>query len=268
MAGLGWTIDEKQRVDLKVAVFKGMRLLVNGREAAVIKMRKNGVTPFKLDDGREATLTLDRGMGVQVDWELRVQGQVVLNDRERKQRSCLKCGKGAKAGEKFCEKCGAALPEGQTQRKLVKLRSARATILAVSAMFLVFGAFMYFAQQETAEKALQNLSSYKDSDPFPKPIGGVTYTVAELREKIQLEPLQSAGLNGFLCLVMLGLYFYSKRSPLVALVIALAVYGSVLVLNAILDPATIGQGLYMKLIVLAVLVKGVQSALELRKVDA
>lgn len=67
---------------------------------------------------------------------------------------------------------------------------------------------------------------------------------------------------------MLGLFFYSKKSPLAALLMAMGVYAAVIVLNAIMDPLTLGQGLALKIFVFALLINGVRMALELRKMEA
>jgi len=261
-----WTVDENTRVELKPGLFK-RRVLVNGEEVLKQAFSPKQPLQFKLGS-RSATLTMAQGYGFQQDVELRVSGEVHLSERERTQRACLACGQKAKAEDQFCERCGAALPEAATQRKIIRLNSARGTIAGVGWLFLVAALFMGFLQSEIAKESLKNLEGYAATDVYPEPIDGETLTVGQLREQVQREPYQVAGLNVFLALVMFGLYYYSRRAPLTALIAAVSVYVAVQVLNAIVDPKTLAQGIYVKIFVTFFLANGVRSALQLRNLKA
>jgi ubiquinone biosynthesis protein COQ9 len=60
---------------------------------------------------------------------------------------------------------------------------------------------------------------------------------------------------------MVVLAWWSKRRALPAILIATAVFVVVQVTGAIMDPATLMQGLVMKIFVIAVLIKGIKGAL-------
>lgn len=265
MKGPIWKVDEFYQVELKFSFLGKYRILVNGQEVVNQRVKKNTAIPFTLEDGRKAEMSVITWGGLSPEWELRVENQLILSNRQIKEMSCPKCGKGAKTGDKFCEKCGAELPNAENQLKVIRLKGARKTIAGLALIFLISGLVLFFVQKGTSDKNLDNLSRFKDSDAYPELINGKQMTVGELRQDIQQETWGILILNGILCVIMVGLYFYAKKSPLVAILMAGGVYASVIVLNAIVDPKTIGQGLAMKIIIIAFLVKGIRSALELRK---
>ena len=96
----------------------------------------------------------------------------------------------------------------------------------------------------------------------------MTYTVAALRDQVAWEPWSVLIVNLILGAVMVGLAIWSRRAPLPAVLVATATYAVVLVGNAIMDPTTIGQGLILKIVVIAVLAKGIKAALALRLAHA
>ena len=99
---------------------------------------------------------------------------------------------------------------------------------------------------------------------YPQPIEGKTYLVGALRDRITWELWSVLALNGFLSAIMLGLSIWAKRAPLHAMIVAAAVYAVVVVGNAIAEPASIAQGMIMKILIVAVFVRGIKAALELR----
>jgi hypothetical protein len=150
---------------------------------------------------------------------------------------------------------------------MARLREAGAAIGYLSAMFLFFGIVMFFVQQGTADKALDNLAKFSDGERV-KLTDGKEYIVRELRDEIRMEPVTVLLTNIILSIIMFGLYFYSKKAPLVAIIAAAAIYGSVIVANAAIDPKTIGQGIIVKIIVIGLFIRGIRMALELRKAEA
>ena len=263
-----WKIDDNYQVELKFSFPSKTKVLVNGQQVPHTKGALKRSIVFTLEDRREGVIAVAPFGILAVERELRVNGQIVLSQAQLAKIACGKCGKKFKAVDKFCEKCGAELPEAETQLKMVRLKEAGNMIGGLALMFLVFGAVLYFVKANQADESLKKFAKYQDSQVLPEPINGKQYTVGELRKEISEEPIDILVTNAVLAVIMFGLYLYSKKSPLVALITAAAVYGSVNVLNAIIDPKTLGQGLILKIIVIGLFIKGIRSALELRKVDS
>jgi hypothetical protein len=147
-----------------------------------------------------------------------------------------------------------------------KVRSARSTIGLLSVLFTLGAIVFFFLTKTQAEQALTQLGQAGDAEFLAQPVSGMT-TVGELRAALAREPWQVLGLNLFLAAVMLGLWFWSKRALVPAIITALGIYVTVMVASAVSDPKTIVQGLFLKLVVIAALGKGVQSALAARKLE-
>lgn len=266
MITVSWKLDDSNSVTMKRGIWGGIRMFVNGREVARKTPWKSCSIPFALEDGRKAELIVTQ-TGFVPEAELRIDGQVVLSDSDKNSISCLKCGTASKAGGKFCEKCGAALPDAENHLRMKKLKESRNAIAVVGAMFLVFGVLMYFMQQSNLTVSMKNLEQFKDSDMYPRLVAGKQISVGELKQMIQKQPITTLVTNIVLAVLMFALFLYSKKSPLAAIMIATGIYASVHVLNAIADPMTISQGLVMKIIMMAMLIKGIRATLELRKVS-
>lgn len=193
---------------------------------------------------------------------------------------CGACGKPIRGGDEFCEACGA--PVGDELKRALRERlesshseyaahskqhrGARSTIAVLAVLFLFGGVVFFFVTRSQSEVALQNLAGASDSDLLAQPIPGAV-TVGQARELLHHQPWQVLGLNLFLATVMLGLWIWSKRALLPAIITALGIYVTVTVANALYDPTTIAQGLIMKIVIVAALVKGVQSTLAARKLE-
>lgn len=72
--------------------------------------------------------------------------------------------------------------------------------------------------------------------------------------------------NGILCLTYLVLGFWSQKKPLIALILGLMVYGTVIVINALVEPESMYKGIILKVIVVIFLIRGIHSAIELRRI--
>ena len=194
---------------------------------------------------------------------------------------CGACGKAVRGGDEFCESCGAQVPEERKEAIRARLeasdsgyaehrkrvRSARSVIVALSVLFVLGGVVMYFVTRSQADDAIGKLSGTSDTALLREPIAGAS-TVGELKAAIEREPWQALGLNLFLAAVMLGLWFWSKKALLAAVITALGIYVAVIVASALFDPKTLAQGIIMKVIVISGLAKGVQSALAARKLES
>ncbi len=65
--------------------------------------------------------------------------------------------------------------------------------------------------------------------------------------------------------VILG--YWSQQKPLVALVLALLVYATNIVINAIAEPSSIHRGIILKGIIIYFLARGINSAIHLRRAN-
>jgi predicted nucleic acid-binding Zn ribbon protein len=177
--------------------------------------------------------------------------------------TCPQCGAETTQEETFCSSCGAKL-RIEDERPPKEVRKAAVWVLVLAAIFVVSGTFLGFKTYKQAEEAKANLAGLDDSMVIPQPIEGKKYTVGELRAQIDKEVRLVFGMNYFLAIVMVGLYFWARRAPFPALVTALCIYLAVLVLGAIVDPANIIKGVLIKVLVIAALVAGIRTALKAR----
>jgi predicted nucleic acid-binding Zn ribbon protein len=182
---------------------------------------------------------------------------------EKSLKTCPSCHEQMPAEDKFCSFCGKTAVV-LTEKEKKKIRKASKWILAISIMFIFFGTILGFVQKSTADKAIRNLAQYEESDIWETPINGKKYTVGELRTQIDREVILVFGTNYFLAAIMFGLYLYSRKAPFPAMVTALCVYLAVIVLNSIIDPATIIQGIIIKIIFISALIAGIKTSLVAR----
>ena len=259
-----WKVDDYLQITLKRSFLGKYRILLNDQEI-VGKIGKGRKIPFTLMDGRQAEIFLASSF-ISMEYELRVEGKLYLSENQMKKIACLKCGQPAKEGDRFCEKCGAEIPDAEIQIKIIKIQGARKTIGYLSAVFFIFGIVMFGIQSNNSEKSLKNLAQYQDDADYPKLINGKQYKVGDLRKEIQAAPVSVLVTNWILAVIMFALYLYAKKSALVAILVATGVYAAVQVFNAILSPITIGQGIAMKILIIVFLINGIRSAMELRKV--
>jgi hypothetical protein len=185
---------------------------------------------------------------------------------------CSLCGAAIKSADDFCGECGARInPSGMSGAEKLwsdevaaSVKRASKWILAVGIMFMVFGTFMGFMQKSTRDEARANLAQYEDSLTWSAPINGKTVTVGELKKMVDFEYYSVFGMNYFLGIVMIVIFAWSKKSPFPAFVTAFSIYLGVIVLNAIIDPKTLAQGMIVKIIVIVALINGIKAAIPTR----
>jgi hypothetical protein len=194
---------------------------------------------------------------------------------------CPACSGTIVVGDKFCEKCGAKVTaeqeaslrerlehsSGDMAEHMKQVRAARQTIMVLAVMFVLGGVVMYFMAQGTAETALNNLRELDAAMTYPQEVQGQTVTVGRLREMVESEPRQLLFLNIFLAGLMGGLWLWAKKSVLPAMLVALAVFATVHVASAMMDPKTIVQGIYIKIFAIVALTRGVRAALAARRLE-
>ncbi len=228
------------------------------------RLKANQVVSKTLKDGRELSLKLD-STGWASDFELRIDGKLQLPTDKDSIKICSKCQTKNKPNDSFCVKCGTQLPSSEAIFVTKAVNGARKVLLFLSVIFVFSGIAMYYMQQPTINTALRELAQYNDSDLYPEKIEGVELTVGELRKQILANQYLELGLNLFLATLMIGLFFWAKNAPLPALIIATSIYVVLIVANAIYEPATIGKGIVIKIIVIGLLIRGIKSALSLRQ---
>lgn len=263
-----WEVDEANTVKARFGGFGKKVVMVNGGE--VYNSRKlgpKGEIPFSLPDGRAAAISVKSAFVGLPAIDLRIDGNLVV-ETGKKPIKCASCGTVAKPYDRFCASCGKAMPTAQdhSNAKLVKAATTAIKVLAV--LFVLSGIVFFFIAKGTAEPALAQLQGMDPSSTYPTPIEGRTYTVGELQRQIAWEPWSVLIVNLILAVIMVALSFWARRSPLPAVLIATATYAVVLVAGGIMDPATIGQGVLMKIIIIAFLIKGIKAALALRTASA
>jgi hypothetical protein len=70
---------------------------------------------------------------------------------------------------------------------------------------------------------------------------------------------------GLLGLIYLGLWIWAKRSPFAAALVALVFFLSLMALDAVMNPASLVQGILIKLLIVAGLAQAVRSSYAMKK---
>ncbi len=156
-------------------------------------------------------------------------------------RTCTKCEAVVPEGQKYCSSCGypengsieekakfnaeAVMTRSKQREAPSRIRGARNTLFVVGGLMLLGGLVYYFLNDDIA----------------------------------------SLIAGGVLAIVFLILGFWSQQKPLIAIVLGLLVYLTNIVLAAIVEPSTIARGIIIKVVIIVFLIKGINSALHLRK---
>lgn len=188
---------------------------------------------------------------------------------------CSACGQLLAPGDDWCTACGArrdggvggSVPSARRTvgrhtiaRRQRRVRRAGRWILALGVLFAVAGTFLGAQARGEAARAHGELEGLDATYVIPLD-GGETVLVADLHARIDSAVLLVFGVHYGLAAVMIGLYFWSRRAPLPAILTALALYLVLLVLGAVLDPAAAFKGLLIKAFVIAGLFAGLKAAL-------
>ncbi len=260
-----WEIDDANVVNAKFGGFGGKVVKLNGQEVHNGRKLEKGQIPFTLADGRRAAISLKSQFIGGPEIDLRVDGHLVV-ETGKEPIKCAACEAVAKPYDRFCGKCGQAMPTGEQYQARKHVKQATGAIKILAALFLIFGVLMYFVTKGQADASLLQLQGAEASDTYD--VQGKTYTAQELRAALDWEPKSVLAVNLVLAAIMAGLAWWGRRAPLAAVLIATATYAVVIVANAIQDPATLGQGVIVKIIIIMFLVKGIKAALALRASNA
>ncbi len=203
---------------------------------------------------------------------------------------CPDCGEPIAAAERFCAGCGSEVTEatkavveheGKKQERVAagrqrrikrheqqrgrQIASAGKVLIVLAVLFSVLGTFVGLRTKRTNATPLAELASY-DADESIE-IEGEVYTAAELIDALNDEVLIVFATNYILAIIMLGVYFWARKSPLPALLTGFGVYVAVQVLGAAIEPETLLRGLFVKFFVIAAFITGIKAALTQRAID-
>lgn len=261
-----WDVDESTQIEVTLGAFGTKIVSVNGRQVvAPGGTRLKREVSFQLPDGRAGLVSVKPQLLGRQDVELRVDGRLRAESTKQPIK-CASCGATARAFDCFCDGCGKPLPSPEERIQLKRVQRATNGMRTLAVLFAIYGVVMFFATQSQTSTALAQLASLDGKAMLP--LNGVTHSVAEWRDQIRWEPWGVLATNFVLAAVMACLALWGKRSPLPAVLIATATYMTVLVFNAILDPQTIAQGIFVKIVIIGFFVKGIKAALVLRTLRA
>jgi len=261
MSKIEWRVDKNTHIVLSKAPFSSRKVQLNGQP--VQREWSSKRFAFTLADGRPAEIEL-KADAFSRETDLTVDGKLIPDTRYvPADLRCPACKAEIQLLDEFCAKCGHELG---TPARFIGQRSvqgATSAIRLLAALFAIFGVIMFFVMRGQTEAALATLDQLPDHEVL-QPIDGVTYTVAELRTRVLWEHRGLLVVNLMLSVIMLVLAWWSKWKPLAAILIATAIFAAVQVISAIIDPKTIMQGIVVKVLVIAILIKGIKGALSLR----
>ena len=260
-----WEIDDANVVEAKFGAFGKKVVKLNGQEVHNGRKIEKGQIPFALPDGRRAAISLKGQLVGGPEIDLRVDGHLVV-ETGKEPIKCAGCATVVKPYDRFCAKCGQAMPSGEHYQAKKHVKHATGAIKILAVLFLIFGILMFVVTKGQADATLAKLEGADPTATYD--VQGKTYTTEELRAALDWEPKGVLIVNLLLSAIMVLLAWWGRRAPLAAVLIATATYAVVIVANAIAEPATLGQGIIIKIIIIAFLIKGIKAALALRAANA
>lgn len=259
-----WRVDPATEVTLELSFGSKGRVLVNGTEVvSKMPIKKLSLQPFSLGTHGTALVTTYARTFSAPEISLRVGERYIPDSKLIDAYRCQQCGARLGAMDRFCSDCGAGTPDPSTMRHKKTAGEAATAIRVVAALYVLGAVIVYLAGRADYHAGLANLAQFSDAEVL-QPLGGVTYTAGQLRTRMQAEFWGLIAVNIALALLMVALAWWSRQNPLAAIMIAMAVYVAVIVLNAIINPISLAQGWLVKIIILTVLARGMTAALALR----
>jgi hypothetical protein len=262
MRTIKWRIDNSTEVKLEFKIFGKKRFYVNEKLVSTTKLIPKSLE-FDLPNGLRAKFERKTAFASS-QLLLSVGGEPYVSNLEFSPINCSSCQTPSLPNEKFCSNCGAKQESSQGHFDRAKVRSAASIINLVGAIFILFGLVTYFMGQDEYDQALRSYEGMSDSDKIEQSQFEEVTTVGEMKMVLTLEKYSALVLNIILGLIMFILALWSKSNALAALLVAAAVYLMVQVLNFLVDPSSIGQGLIMKILIIVFLGNGIKAALSLR----
>jgi hypothetical protein len=258
MSKIEWRVDAGTQIVMRSLPLLRRKVELNGQRVDGEWRSKRFA--FTLPDGRSADITL-KADTLSRTTELSLDGKLIPDIRYvPKDLRCPACKTEVQLLDEYCAKCGHSLGTPARFMHRHSVQGATSAIWFLAAVFVIFGIVAFYLMRDEAQTALDNLAQFEDSEVLD-PIDGVTYTAGELRAQVVWEHRGLLVVNLILAAIMVVLAWWSKRRALPAILIATAVFVVVQVAGAIADPKTLMQGIVVKAIVIAVLVRGIKGAL-------
>lgn len=95
---------------------------------------------------------------------------------------------------------------------------------------------------------------------------GLLYAViGNASKSAAIDPAQLkivVGIVSAVGLIYIGLFFWARKSPLPAAIVGLVLYITLQLADAVSDPASLGRGIILKIIVIVVLIQAIQAGLK------
>jgi hypothetical protein len=259
-----WQVDDATAVHASFGTFFGGNVSVNGVQVhSGRRLLGKYDIAFALHDGRSATLSFDPLSIGKPAAQLRVEGRL-LTETGAQPFQCRTCAATVEPFDRYCDHCGHLLPSAEQRVQALHVQEATNAIKVLAGLFALTAAIAYAVSRASAGVALSDLEGLDARAEYPVALEGITYTVGALRDHLLWEQWSALVINSILAAVMTGLAIWAKRAPLPAALVATATYAVVNVANAIRDPATIAQGLLLKLVIVIFLAKGIKAGLALR----
>jgi hypothetical protein len=261
MSRTEWRVDADTHVVLRSSRFARREVELNGQ-------RVNGQWharrfDFALPDGRAAAIHLDSDT-VPGQPELTVDRWVVPDMRSLPEDlRCPACKADVQLGDDYCGRCGHPLKSHGGGAGDRAPNGATIAIRILAGLFVLFGAIAYFTVRAEAQREMRYLAPFKDHQVL-KHVDDVTWTAGELRKRLVWRERAVLIESSVLAAVMLLLAWWSRHKPLAAILVAAATYAALQVIHAIVDPRALLYGIFLKVIIVAVLVRGIRSAMSLR----
>lgn len=155
--------------------------------------------------------------------------------------NCSHCGQEMDATATFCDHCG--YPENGTDQQ--------------KSRFIGKMAFNKSWNEDAKKKIKSAKNTLYVLSGVMAVFGFIQYTVHE--------SIYALGIDFALSLVYLALAFWTDTKPLIAVLIGLLLYLTIIVINAIVDPTSLFQGIIWKVVIISFLGKGIYSASSIKK---
>jgi hypothetical protein len=177
--------------------------------------------------------------------------------------ACPHCGAENEAGAEFCGSCGKALP----RQSATGPRVLSATDGSLSASGREFVADDLKRQMNKASGALLAVAILQTI------VGPILLLKAKAdMEKtnpgvpIEIKPIGYVMIFG-IAIAFYVLWLWSRKNPFPAAIVGLVLFVTLHLLDAVVDPATIVQGILVKIIVVVVLAKAVSAGAKYRQIQ-
>lgn len=196
--------------------------------------------------------------------------------------NCPKCGVGVTADEKFCSGCGAGIAVSgdgavilydrvapATSLSNPHLGTARKWLLAISIITLISGFVFYAINKSDMEKQLHDAEMQlahlapAERDAALQQAVGMSWDEVVAHDRGLVNMLLAVNVG--LAVIYLGLWFWARKNAYAASLVALLLFVTVIVASAVWEPSTLAQGVLVKFLFLAALIKAVTAGREERR---